>query len=131
MQTVIYRPDKETGFSNPNTRHFAGKGYRVVLSSGTNYLKPEAIAHLENHPGIDRFINSGVIDIKESSEAIEPNEAGAGLVDLLDQNVEQAEDIIYAESSIPLLEQWRDRDARKGVHSAIARRIEQITEGSI
>lgn len=129
MEAVMYRPEKLTGFSNPQRRQFSGRGYRVMLTAGANYLTEGAIAALKAHPGIDRFTLPGVIEFKESTDTVE--KSGDRPANLLHYNLEHSQDLIAVETSKSLLEEWAEADNRKGVETAVARRLNQIAEGNI
>jgi len=130
MKTVIYRPGK-CAVRSPKRLNFTGGNWRVALVAGANHLSDEQIANLNSSPDLARYIQWGAIEIVEPVEEIEEP---AGAVnyppDLTGYNIDDAEVIIEETWDSSILTQWRARDTRKGIFSAIDSRLEQIAGGN-
>lgn len=112
----------------PNTLIISGHGYRISLKSGSNHLQDHLLEKLRKHDSYDRLFNTKVIEVLEpESTVVSSNDSP---VDLTGYNVDDAEVIIEEEWDTNNLNQWRSRDTRKGIFSAIDQRLDEIKAGN-
>lgn len=127
MKTVIYQPSKG-GVQLPPQLVLSGIGYRVSLKKGSNHLSDDEAAQLLSHDSFKRYAATQALKIIEpESEVV--NSGDDKPSDLTGYNVDDAETVIDNEWDKATLEQWRSRDTRKGIFTAIDQRLIQIREG--
>jgi hypothetical protein len=117
---LYYIPEQQ----NPSRK---GRLYlgRFCLNPGRNKVGKDVLDTLKDHPLYDLLIKQGALKVSESDTVKEEVEG----IDLRDLSTKDAEVLIMTEHSLRQIEDWRDKETRKGVLNMLARQKQAIENG--
>ena len=106
----------------------------IVLKPGNNEVEGEDWIHLQNHPGVKKWLDGGQVVVvsapamtaKEKAETgnDEPNTEYA----LSDMPKKEAKEIILKTVDVTLLKKWETEETRTVVNACITNRIKELEE---
>lgn len=106
----------------------------IVLKPGNNEVESEDWMHLQNHPGVKKWLDRGQIVLisvpamtakeKEQTGNDAPNTEYA----LSDMPKKDAKEIILKTVDVSLLKKWETEESRTVLNTCIANRIKELEE---
>lgn len=127
MALVVYRPEQENPPREASVA-FMVNSQSVTLNPGVNRgFSDTVLEEIRKHPLMERLVKIGAVEVMDETEDVEAIPADTDIGAL---SYSAACAVIDRCHDVTQLQEWQSQDQRIRVRNAIARRLQQIQEGT-